>query len=88
MRLNAPTVIAGATLIVGLIFHQNYLWIPATVLAAGLIDLFTRRWVASENPGRWPTASTFLKFVCALVSFYAIVGQVACLVLIPVWFLA
>lgn len=88
MRLTAPTVIAGATLIAGLIFHQNYLWIPATVLAAGLIDLFTRRWVASKNPGRWPTASTFLKFVCALVSFYAIVGQVACLVLIPVWFLA
>jgi hypothetical protein len=87
VRLNAPTIIAGATLIVGLIFQKSHLWIPATVLAAGLIDLFTRRWVASKDAGKWPTASTFLKFVCALVSFYAIVGQVACLVLIPVWFL-
>ena len=87
MRLNAPTVIAGAALIVGLIFQKGQLWIPATVLAAGLIDLFTRRWVASNQVGKWPNADNFLKFVCALVSFYAIVGQVACLVLIPVWFL-
>jgi hypothetical protein len=86
VRLNAPTVIAGATLIVGLVFQQNHLWIPATVLAAGLIDLLTRRWVASKRVGKWPTASTFLKFVCALVSFYAVVGQVVCIVLIPWWF--
>jgi len=88
VRLNAPTVIAGATLIVGLVFQKGQLWIPATVLAAGLIDLFTRRWVASNRVGKWPNADNFLKFVCALVSFYAIVGQVVCLVLIPVWFLA
>lgn len=86
MRLNAPTVIAGATLIVGLVFQESHLWIPATVLAAGLIDLFTRHWVASKEVGKWPAASTFLKFVCALISFYAIVGQAACLVLIPWWF--
>jgi hypothetical protein len=88
VRLNAPTAIAGATLIVGLVFQRSYLWLPATVLAAGFIDLFTRRWVASKYAGNWPTASTFLKFVCALISFYAIVGQVACLVLIAIWFLS
>jgi len=85
MRLNAPTVIAGATLIVGLVFQQDHLWIPATVLAAGVTDILTRHWVASKKAGKWPAASTFLKFLCALVSFYAVVGQIVCILLIPWW---
>lgn len=85
MRFNTSIVIAGITLLAGVIFQQPHLWIPLSVLAAGIVDLLTRQWVVSDRLGRMKELSALLKMLLALVGFYAMLGQVACVVLIGWW---
>lgn len=85
MKLNTSIVIAGITLLAGVIFQQPYLWIPLSVFAASIVDLLTRQWVMSDRLGRMSGVSTFLKMLLALVGFYAMLGQVACVVLVGWW---
>ena len=85
MRFNTSIIIAGITLIAGVVFQQPHLWIPLSVLAASVIDLFTRQWVMSDRLGRMREVSALLKMLLALIGFYAMLGQVACIVLVGWW---
>ena len=87
MPLKPAIVISGVTLVVGIIFRESPLWIPASVLAAGIIDLLTRRWYSSNAVGEWVAVSITLKFLFALIGFCATVGQLACLGLMIWWLL-
>lgn len=86
MRITSGVIIAFVTLFLGLIFKQPYLWLPLSIFIASVIDLFTRRWVASNEIGTWMYFSVILKFLFAMLSFYATVGQVICMGLIFWWF--
>jgi len=88
MRLNTSIVIAGITLLAGVIFQQPYLWIPLSIFVASIVDLLTRQWVLSDRLGRMKELSALLKMLLALVGFYAMLGQVACIVLIGWWIFA
>ena len=57
-----------------------------SILAAGVIDLFTRAWVMSDRLGSARNLSALLKFFFALIGFYAMIGQVVCIGLIIWWF--
>jgi hypothetical protein len=85
MRLNTAVVVSAFTLLIGGFFSESYLWIPATVLAAGFVDLFTRSWTTSNRIGANTGASIILKFIFLLIGFYAAVGQIACLALLGWW---
>ncbi len=85
MRFNTSIIIAGITLVVGVLFQQPHLWVPLSVLVAGVIDLFTRQWVMSDRLGRMREVSALLKMLLALIGFYAMLGQVACIVLAGWW---
>lgn len=85
MKLNTATAVAGATILVGFFSKQPYLWIPLSVLIAGLTDLFTRQWVMSNRLGSARNLSVLLKSLFALIGFYAMVGQVVCVGLIIWW---
>lgn len=85
MRINTAIIISGVTLGIGYFFNQPYLWVPLSVLVAGFIDLFTRNWVASDRFGSARALSAYLKFFFALVGFYAMLGQIACIALIIYW---
>lgn len=87
MRINIAIVISGITLMLGAILNKSYLWIPLSVLVAGLIDLFTRRWVVSDRLGSAVNISMFLKSFCSLAVLYAMVGEVICVGLIIWWFI-
>lgn len=85
MRLNTALVISAITLIVGLIFGEAHLWIPISILIAAVIDLLTRQWYSSNAVGEWVAFSIILKFIFALVGFYATVGQLVCVGLLGWW---
>jgi len=85
MKFNSAIVISLLVSAIGFFFGQTHLWIPLSVLMAGVIDLFTRQWIISDKLGRAVIFSTLLKFVLALVGFYAMLGQIACLALIFYW---
>ena len=87
MKLNTSIVVSSITLIIGLLFHFPYLWIPISVIVASFIDLLTRQWVISNRIGSMQNLSAFLKFLLALVGFYAMIGQIVCIALIAWWFL-
>ena len=87
MRLNTAIVISLITLLLGFFFEKVYLWVPLSVLIAGIIDLFTRQWVMSDRVGQMQKLSVTLKSLFALTGFYAMVGQVACIGLIIWWFI-
>jgi VIT1/CCC1 family predicted Fe2+/Mn2+ transporter len=87
MRLSTSVVIAALTLVAGLLFREHHLWIPTTVLLAGIFDLFTRGWYSSDAVGEWIAVSTVLKFLCGLVGAYATIGQLLCIGLIGWWVL-
>lgn len=63
------------------------MWIPLSVLGAGIVDLFTRQWVMSDRVGQMQKLSMTLKSMFALVGFYAMIGQVVCVGLIIWWFI-
>lgn len=86
MKINLPTIISGIVLAFGFFTDQPYLWIPLTIFIAGIIDMLTRRWVDSERLGSAQVSSTILKFVFALIGFYAMLGQIACIGLVIWWF--
>jgi hypothetical protein len=85
MRLNTAMVVSAGTLIAGLVFVEDHLWIPASVLAAAIVGAGTRGWYSSDAVGEWAALSIILKFICALVGFYATVGQLVCVGLIGWW---
>ena len=87
MRLNTAIVISLITLLLGFFFEKVYLWVPLSVLVAGIIDLFTRQWVMSDRVGQMQRLSVTLKSLFALTGFYAMIGQVACIGLIIWWFI-
>jgi len=87
MKFNTAIIISALTLLLGFFFEQSFLWIPLSVLIAGLIDLFTRRWVMSDRVGQAQRLSMTLKSMFALVGFYAMIGQVVCVGLIIWWFI-
>jgi len=85
MKLNAAVVISAATLLAGFFFHQPHLWIPVSVLLAAVVDSYTRQWVMSERLGSAQNLSMFLKMIFAFIGFYAMIGQIACIVLAGWW---
>lgn len=88
MRLNTSVVIASITLLIGITFAKSYLWIPATVLGAGVCWLALGPWAASEKRGSSAVASEAFALLVNLIGLWATFGQVACLVLIGIWFFA
>ncbi len=87
MKINSAIIIALLTLLLGFFFNQPYLWIPLSVLVAGFVDLFTRQWVMSNRFGTAKNLSVLLKFLFTLVGFYAMLGQIACIIIIFWWFI-
>ena len=86
MKLNTAVIISLVTLLLGFFFEQPYLWIPLSVLGAGVVDLLTRQWVTSDRVGRMQGLSMTLKALFALIGFYAMLGQVVCVGLVVWWF--
>jgi len=86
MRLNTAIIISGVTLSVGFFFDQPYLWIPLSVLVAGVIDLFTRQWYVSDRLGSDRGFSILLKLLVTMIGFYAMLGQAISIGLIIWWF--
>ncbi|MDO8676043.1 MAG: hypothetical protein Q7K16_00045 [Candidatus Azambacteria bacterium] len=86
MKINLVIIISALVLLLGFFTDQSYLWIPVTVLIAGIVDLFTRRWVSSDKLGSAQSLSVIMKFVFALIGFYAMIGQVVCIGLLIWWF--
>ena len=87
MKINSAIIITIVTFIVGFISHQQYLWIPISVLIACLIDLYTRQWVMSDRLGSARNLSALIKFLFAVIGFYAMIGQIICIGLIFWWFI-
>ena len=85
MRLNTAVVIAAVTLIVSLLTGEGPVWIPATVLVAGIVDLLTRSWTSSTRIGA-SGFSIVLKTGFLLVGLYAAIGQIVCVGLMAWWF--
>lgn len=85
MRLTSALVITAICAAWGSLAGHPYLWLPYTGVAASVIDLFTRTWVASPKVGEWAAASVLLKFILALVGFYAMLAQFACAALGIYW---
>lgn len=79
------TIIAFITLGIGFFMSASYLWVPGTVLVAGIIDSLTRRWVVSARLGSAVNLSIILKFFLSLIGFYAMIGQIICIVLVFFW---
>jgi hypothetical protein len=86
MKINLAIIISFLAILLGFFTDQLYLWIPISILVAGIIDLSTRQWVASDRLGRAKNFSVILKFSFALIGFYAMLGQIACVILIIWWF--
>ncbi len=85
MRINSAIIIAFVALFIRFFSNQPYLCIPLSVLIAGLIDLYTRRWVISDRLGSAKNLSALIKFLFALIGFYAMLGQIVCIGLIIWW---
>jgi len=86
MRFNTSIIISFITLVLGMILGVIS-WIPVSVLVAGVVDLYTRRWVMSDKLGSAKNLSMSIKFFFALIGFYAMIGQLLCVGLIIWWFI-
>jgi len=87
MKINTSVIISAIALAVGLFLNEPYLWVPLSVLIAGLIDLSTRQWVISDRLGSAQRFSILLKFFFATIGFYAMLGQILCIALVVWWFI-
>lgn len=87
MKFNTAIIISFVTLLLGFFFKQPYLWMPLSVLGAGVIDLLTRQWVISDDVGHMQKLSITLKLFFSLIGFYATIGQIACIGLVVWWFI-
>lgn len=87
MRISRSIVISFIALVIGFLFNKPLLWLPVTFLLAGIIEVYTRAWVASPRLGQWQNFSMFIKFLMALIGFYTMAGQWACIGLLVWWFL-
>ena len=85
MKLTSSIIIATAVLFLGLFIKQQALWVPISVLIAGLIEAFTRSWIMSPKLGSATGLSMLLKFCLSLVGLYAGVGQFACIFIAIAW---
>jgi len=86
-RISLAIIISLLTSIIGLIFSKSNIWIPFSFLIASVIELTTRRWVVSERLGSWANISIMLKFLFALIGFYALIGQLICIGILFWWFI-
>lgn len=86
MRLNISVVISALTFAVGLIWHEFYLWIPASVFVAGIVWLVLGGFASSNKRGSNTAASEGLKLVVNLIGLYVTIGQLACIGLLIWWF--
>lgn len=84
MRLNTAVAIAAVTLVVGLLAGEGQIWIPATVLVAGIVDLLTRSWTSSSRVGT-SGFSAVIKTVFLVIGLYATIGQIVCVGLMAWW---
>ena len=87
MRISLAIIISLLTSIIGVIFSKSYIWIPFSFLIASIIELPTRRWVASERLGSWTSVSMIVKFLFALIGFYTLIGQLICIGILFWWFI-
>lgn len=87
MKLNTALVISVITLILGLIFSKPNIFLPVSIVIASIIDLYTRKWVASNRIGSMIKTSVLLKGLFAIIGFYAMAGQFICLFLLIKWFI-
>lgn len=87
MKLNTALVMSVITLILGLIFSKSYIFLPASIVIASIIDLLTRQWVMSDRLGSMINLSAVIKFFLSLIGFYAMIGQFICVGLLIKWFI-
>lgn len=86
MKLNSAIVVSAAAAVVAFVLGRPpWWWAPLTVLFAGSVDLFTRPWVMSPRLGSARTLSMVLKSLCAIIGFYAMIGQLLCIGLVIWW---
>ena len=86
MKLSTSLIVSSITLIVGLVFKENLILVPVSVIVASIIDLFTRQWVTSNQLGHLTKISISLKGIFAFIGFYAMIGQFVCIGLLIKWF--
>lgn len=86
MRITVAIIISLLTVIIGLALAKPYTLVPVSFLIASIIEILTRRWVASRRLGSWTNLSFTLKLIFMLIGFYALIGQIVCVVFIIWWF--
>jgi len=62
-----------------------HLWLPYTGLAASLLAVPTRSWVASSRTGSWVMLSALLKSSLGTIGLYALLAELACIPLVLYW---
>ena len=85
MKITPAIIITGVASAWGLIAGNPFLWLPITALIAGIIDALTRDWVQSPRLGASMNLSIILKFVFTLMGTYAMLSQIACVLLMIYW---
>lgn len=85
MKINRSIIISIIAIVIGLLLKTTFLWLPISVLVAGIIDSITRRWVLSDELGSHQKQSILIKFFLSLVIGYASLGQYICLALTTWW---
>ncbi len=88
LRLTTSLVVCILSLVIGLIWHKPMLWLPASGVVSGALDLLTRNWVRSEMVGKAVLASHLIKLLLSLVMVYAALAQFCCLGLLIYWAVA
>jgi hypothetical protein len=86
MKTTTSIIISSATILIGLIIEAPYIWIPISVLIAGIIDIVIRDWVMSDRLGSAQTISTLIKLFFSLAMVYASWGQFICVAITIYWF--
>ena len=85
VRLTTAIVINGLCAIPGVVWLFEFWWVPVSGLLAGLIELPTRDWLASDRLGTARGLSVIVKFLFALIGFYALITQLASIALVVYW---
>ena len=85
MRITSALVISAVAVAIGVWLRGPMLWFPVSSLLASIVELLTRRWVASDRYGTALALSATLKLFFALIGFYAVFGQLVCVALVAFW---
>jgi hypothetical protein len=86
VKITTSIILSFVVLVVGLVIKGPFLWIPITVFAASIIDVFVREWVMSDRMGLNSELSALIKLVFMVIMTYSSWGQIACLALVFYWF--